>query len=269
MTYKFGFIGAGNMATAIIKSITLSGRVPASDIFVFDKFEEKADALAKLGVNKCSDIPGVVSSADTILLAVKPQDYESLLFDIKECGVQLSGKTFISIAAAISCNYITSTLGCDCPVVRVMPNTPLMLGVGATAISRNSLVSDKSYSKICTLFAASGVVCSLEEDMMNKVISVNSSSPVYLYMLAKAIVDKAVEYGISDKNAKELVYQTLKGSVEMLMKSGCSPDELIKMVASPGGTTLAAINSFNNDNFNESVCRAMDACTDRANELSR
>lgn len=266
---KISFIGAGNMATAIIKSITASGRVPAANVYVYDKFEEKADALVKLGVNKCNSIFDSVSAADTIFLAVKPQDYESLLLSIKECGAQISEKTFISIAAAISCNYITSVLDCNCPVVRVMPNTPLMLGVGATAISRNSLVNDKSYSKICTLFAASGVVCSLDEDMMNKVISVNSSSPVYLYMLAKAMIDKAVEYGISDKNAKDLVFQTLKGSVEMLMKSGNNPDELIKMVTSPGGTTLAAINSFNDDGFTDSIYKAMDACTNRANELSR
>ena len=266
---KISFIGAGNMATAIIKSITLSGRVEAKDIFVFDKFEEKADALVKLGVNKCNSVSCAVSSCDVILLAVKPQDYEALLVDIKNSGVKLSGKTFISIAAAISCNYITTTLDCDCPVVRVMPNTPLMLGVGATAISRNGLVGDKLYSKICTLFAASGAVCSLDEDMMNKVISVNSSSPVYLYILAKAMIDKAVEYGISEKNSRELVYQTLKGSVEMLIKSGFTPDELIKMVASPGGTTLAAINSFENDGFSDCISRAMDSCTNRANELSR
>ena len=256
---KISFIGAGNMATAIIKSITLSGRVPANEIFVFDKFEDKANELVKLGVNKCCGISEAVSSADTVLLAVKPQDYETLLLSIKDCGVALHNKTFISIAAAISCNYITSTLGCDCPVVRVMPNTPLMLGIGATAISRNSLVTDKSYSKICTLFASSGVVCSLDEDMMNKVISVNSSSPVYLYMLAQAMINKAVEYGISDKNARDLVFQTMKGSVEMLIKSGSTPDDLIKMVASPGGTTLAAISSMTDDGFNETIYKAMDA----------
>ncbi len=266
---KISFIGAGNMACAIIKSIVSSGRVSGDSIYVYDKLEEKTDALCPLGINKCSCVADAVKSAENILLAVKPQDYEAVLADVKNSGADLSGKTIISIAAAISCDYICKQLDARCPVIRVMPNTPLMLGVGATAISRNSLVSDKAYSKICTLFAASGAVCSLDESLMNSVISVNSSSPVYLYMLAKAMIDKSVAYGISEKNSSELVYQTLKGSVEMLIKSGKSPDELIKMVASPGGTTLAAISSFENDCFNDVISRAMDACTARADELSK
>ncbi len=257
------------MASAIIKSVVSSGRVSADSIYVYDKFEEKSDALLSLGIVKCASLEEACNSSDVILLAVKPQDYSELLSCVKDVTKNLSSKTFISIAAAISCAFICSVLECECPVVRVMPNTPLLLGVGATAISRNSLVTDKLYSKICTLFAASGSVCSLDESMMNKVISVNSSSPVYVYLLAKAMIGKAVLYGISEKNATELVYQTIKGSCEMLMKSGKTPDELIKMVASPGGTTLAAINSFENDGFSDVVSRAMDACTARANELSK
>lgn len=263
------FIGAGNMASAIIKSVVDSGRMKPDSIYVYDKFEEKSDALSALGINKCTSLADACNSAQNIVLAVKPQDYEELLKSVRNECDDISGKTFISIAAAISCNFITSTLGENCPVVRVMPNTPLLLGVGATAISRNDMVSDKAYSKICTLFAASGCVCSLDESMMNDVISVNSSSPVYLYMLAKSMIEKAVSYGISEKNATELVHQTLKGSVEMLMKSGKSPDELIKMVASPGGTTLAAIDCMEKNGFDKLISDTMDACTNRANELSK
>ena len=266
---RIAFIGAGNMATAIIKSIVSSGRIQGNCIYVYDKFQDKVNALSYLGITSCNSLDDCCNNAEYIVLAVKPQDYESLLDDIKKCTENLGSKTFISIAAAISCSYITKTLESDCPVIRVMPNTPLMLGIGATAISRNEFVTDKSYSKICTIFAASGCVCSLDESLMNKVISVNSSSPVYLYMLAKAMTDKAVEYGISEKNAFELVCQTLKGSVEMLSRSGMSPDELIKMVASPCGTTLAAISSLNNDGFSNCIAAAMDACTNRAEELKR
>lgn len=263
------FIGAGNMATAIIKSIINSKRLNAKDIFVFDKDETKVKAFSEIGVSGCSCLEEVCANGDYILLAVKPQDYEALLLNIKNCGVDLKNKIFISIAAAISCDYICKTLGADVPVIRVMPNTPLLLGVGATAISRNDYVTDKQYSKICTMFASSGVVESLSEDMMNKVIAISGSSPVYLYMLAKSMTDKAVEYGISEKSAKELAYQALKGSVEMLMKSGKDADELIKMVASPGGTTLAAIDSLNKDGFYDIMSSAMDACTNRAEELSK
>ncbi|MBR2022016.1 MAG: pyrroline-5-carboxylate reductase [Clostridia bacterium] len=266
---KIAFIGAGNMATAIIKSIVNSGRMKPEEILVYDKFIDKAETLSTFGISVCYSLGDACNGAECILLAVKPQDYEELLANIKNVTTSLESKLFISIAAAISCSFICLKLGCDCPVIRVMPNTPLLLGVGATAISRNDRVSDKLYSKICTLFASSGTVCSLDESLMNMVISVNSSSPVYLYMLAKAMTEKAIEYGISEKNAAELVNQTLKGSVEMLIKSGKTPDELIRMVASPGGTTLAAISALDENNFSESVKLAMDACTDRANELSK
>ncbi len=257
------------MATAIINSLLNCGRVGSADIFVYDKFSDKADELAKFGVNKCDTLESAVNSGQAILLAVKPQDYESLLVDIKQCCTDVKSKLFISIAAAISCNYICQMLDAPCSVVRVMPNTPVMLGVGATAISRNDNVSDKDYQKICGIFASSGCVVSLDESLMNKVISVNSSSPVYLYMLAKAMIDGGVKQGLTEKAATELVYQTLRGSVEMLIKSGKSPDELIKMVASPGGTTLAAIASLENNNFYETVESAMLACTNRADELSK
>ncbi len=266
---KISFIGAGNMAGAIIKSVINSGRISPDCIYVYDKFEDKAESFVKLGVNKCESLCDAVSSSENILLAVKPQDYDALLKDIKSFGVDLSTKTFISIAAGISCEYVCDRLDCSCPVVRVMPNTPVMLGLGAIAISRNAFVTDKMYSKICTLFASCGCVCSLDESLMNKVIPVNGSSPVFVYMLAKSMIDKAVEYGISEKNAKELVLQTLKGSVEMLISSGMSPDELIKMVASPAGTTIEAIKSLEEDSYYEMMNRSMDKCANRADELAR
>ena len=266
---KISFIGAGNMACAIIKSVISSGKVAPSDIFVYDKFPEKAEKLTLLGVNKCDTFSDCCNNGECILLAVKPQDYEQVLLDVKDVTNCLDDKMFITIAAAISCDYICKTLGCDLPVVRVMPNTPMLLGVGATAISRNNLVTDKVYSKICGIFASSGTVVSLDECLMNQVICVNSSSPVYLYMLAKAMIEGGINQGLSEKAATELVYQTLKGSCEMLIKSGQTPDELIKMVASPGGTTLAAISSLENDNYYKIIDDAMQACTNRANELSR
>ena len=160
-------------------------------------------------------------------------------------------------------------LGESFPVVRVMPNTPLLIGYGATAISRNELVDDKLYTKICGLFAASGSVVSLDESLMNKVISVNSSSPAYVYLFAKAMIDNAVEQGLDKELATDLVYKTIKGAAEMLIKSDLDADGLIKMVASPKGTTEAALKSFENDGFVNIVSNAMNACTERAEEMAR
>lgn len=265
---RISSIGAGNMATAIIKSVISSGRVKAHDITVFDINTSKYDAFRKLSVNCAESLCEACDASEIILLAVKPQDYEKVLSDIKPFCSQKK-KAFISIAAAISTDYICKTLGENFPVVRVMPNTPLLIGYGATAISRNALVDDKMYTKICGLFAASGSVVSLDESLMNKVISVNSSSPAYVYLFAKAMIDNAVEQGLDKELATDLVYKTIKGAAEMLIKSDLDADGLIKMVASPKGTTEAALKSFENDNFAHTVSNAMNACTARAEEMAR
>ncbi len=267
---KISFIGAGNMAGAIINSLITSGRAFPKDISVFDINSEKSMAFSKLGLNVCKSQKDAVEVSHYIVLAVKPQDYETVLLKILEENNDISSKIFISIAAGISTSFVSSTLKCEkLGVIRVMPNTPLLIGHGATAISRNEYVADKDYTRICGMFASSGVVLSLPEDKMNCVIGVNSSSPAYVYLFAKALIDGAVEQGIDEKSARELVYETIKGSAMMLINSGKSPDELINMVASPKGTTLAALNSLYEDNFVETIKKAMLSCTQRAEELKK
>ena len=261
-------IGAGNMATAIIKSVISSGRIKPSDITVYDINTDRYSVFKDLSVNCAESVSRACAASEVILLAVKPQDYETVLTQISPFAAGQK-KIFISIAAGISTAYVCKTLGQDFPVVRVMPNTPLLIGVGATAISRNSLVEDRIYTKICGLFAASGSVVSLDESQMNAVISVNSSSPAYVYLFAKAMIDNAVTQGIDRAVATDLVYQTLKGSAEMLIQTNSDPDALIRMVASPKGTTEAALKSFEKDNFCDIVSNAMNACTARAEEMAR
>ncbi len=265
---RISSIGAGNMATAIIKSVISSGRIKACDITVFDIDSSKYTDFKKLEVNCADTIGDAVSASEIILLAVKPQDYETVLLQIKDV-CDSDNKVFISIAAAISTSFICNTLGKTYPVVRVMPNTPLLIGCGATAIARNGYVNDKLYTKICGIFAASGVVVALEETLMNKVISVNSSSPAYVYLLAKAMIDNAVEQGFDKELATDLVYKTIKGAAEMLISSNLDADGLIRMVASPKGTTEAALNSFKDNDFCRIVSDAMNACSSRAEEMSK
>lgn len=256
------------MATAIIKSVVSSGRVNSRDITVFDINNDKYSVFKNIGVNCAENLKSACEASEIILLAVKPQDYEKVLLDIKPyCACER--KIIISIAAAISIDFICKTLGADFPVIRVMPNTPLLIGCGATAISRNSYVDDKLYTKVCGLFAASGSVVSLDESLMNRVISVNSSSPAYVYLLAKAMVDNAVEQGLDKSLATDLVYKTILGSAQMLIQSDLDADGLIKMVASPNGTTEAALKSFKISGFTDIVSKAMNACTERAEEMAR
>lgn len=265
---KVGFIGAGNMAQAIIRGMVGNAGYLPESIVIYDIDAHKCSQLAAaLGVVACADACEVAAKSDILFLAVKPQNYEDVLRTI--AGAATEQKIFVSIAAGISTSYIVKTLGVACPVIRVMPNTPLLLGQGATALCRASDVSDEAFGLVCGIFAASGEIAVLDEEKMNAVIAVNGSSPAYVYLFAKALLDYAGSVGIDEAAALTLVCKTLEGSAAMLRSSGNSADELIKMVSSPGGTTLKALESLDRDRFYPALLAAMDACTKRAEELGK
>lgn len=263
---KIGFIGAGNMATAIIDGILRSNTVPANNITVFDIMSEKLEIMSEKGVSVTTSPLEVVKNSDITVLAVKPQNYAEVLSSIKDAVNE--SKVIVTIAAGISTDYISNAVGCNCPMVRVMPNTPLLLGVGASALSRRN-ISDEDFKYVYDMFANGGTVEILDESKMNSVIAVNGSSPAYIYLFAKAMIDYAQKEGIDSNAALKLVCATLKGSAEMLEHSGDTPQKLIDKVSSPGGTTLKALEKLDEKGFYSSIIEAMDACTERANELSK
>lgn len=262
-----GFIGAGNMAKAIINGIISTTILLPKQIAVFDINTEKCDYFKQRGTQIAQSASELVTDCNTIMLAVKPQNFEEVLTEIKQ--QVRKEKLFVSIAAGISTDYIRKTLDCNCPVIRTMPNTPLLLNQGATVMCRSSGVTNDMYEMVETFFSSCGTVTELKEEQMNAVISVNGSSPAYVYLLAKAMLDNAERQGITKEVALPLITQTLIGSAEMLMQSGNTPDELIHMVSSPGGTTLKALECFYQNNFEQIVDEAMLACTKRAEELGK
>lgn len=263
---SIGFIGAGNMATAIIKGL-IAQKGSGSFINVFDVSSEKLDEISKLGVNVFSSSQDVVKNSEIIVLAVKPQNYAEVLEALKD--VVSTDKTFVSIAAGISINYVQSALGCECPVVRVMPNTPLLLKKGASALCPSGNISEENKQIVYDMFAGSGVCEYITEDHMNEIIAVNGSSPAYIYMFAKAMADYAVSVGIDYDKALNLICATLEGSAAMLKESGDTPDVLIEKVSSKGGTTIEALNKLREHGFTEAIDDAMKACTKRAEELGK
>lgn len=263
---SIGFIGAGNMATAIIKGL-IAQKGSGSFINVFDVSSEKLDEISKLGVNAFSSSQDVVKNSEIIVLAVKPQNYAEVLEALKD--VVSTDKTFVSIAAGISINYVQSALGCECPVVRVMPNTPLLLKKGASALCPSGNISEENKQIVYDMFAGSGVCEYIAEDHMNEIIAVNGSSPAYIYMFAKAMADYAVSVGIDYDKALNLICATLEGSAAMLKESGDTPDVLIEKVSSKGGTTIEALNKLREHGFTEAIDDAMKACTKRAEELGK
>ena len=264
---KIGFIGAGNMATAIIKGLLAQNDGKADFINIFDVSEEKCNLMNEMGVNICLSGVDVVQKSDIIVLAVKPQNYAEVLASLKESVNET--KTFVSIAAGISISFVQRELECNCPVVRVMPNTPLLLKKGASALCPSENISDEDKQIVYDMFAGSGVCEYITEDHMNEIISVNGSSPAYIYLFAKAMADYAQKQGIDYDKAMNLICATLEGSAAMLRESGDSADVLIEKVSSKGGTTIEALNKLREHNFYEAIQDAMTACTNRAEQLGK
>ncbi len=264
---KIGFIGAGNMATAIINGILVKKAVRPENINVFDLDSEKLELMKAKGVNTSASCSALADASDIIVFAVKPQNYDEVLEEIKSSMNEQ--KVFVTIAAGISIEYVRKGLGMNSPAVRVMPNTPLLLGKGATAMCRSENISDEDFDIVYKMFSLSGSVALLDESQMNAVIAVNGSSPAYVYLFAKAMADYAASVDIDEKTALELICKTFEGSAEMLRSSGDTPDKLIEKVCSKGGTTIEAMNILRDRNVEQSIKDAMAACTARAEELGK
>lgn len=264
---NIGFIGCGNMAGAILGSLLRSGEIAADRLTIYDVDRQKCAPYAQKGIHIVESIEEIASTCDMIFLCVKPQVYPEVLSILR--GKVRPAQLLISIAAGISTAYIKKALGICAKVVRVMPNTPMLLGAGAIALCRVEPVSEVEFEQVAAIFALSGQTAVIEEAQMDAIISVNGSSPAYVYLFAKAVADCAGEQGIDEQVALKLFCQTLIGAAKMMLASGQTPDELIDMVSSPGGTTLAALDSLSRNGFTRCVREAMLACTKRAEELGK
>lgn len=264
------FIGTGNMASAIIGGLLASGVAPEL-ITVYDKLSDKAAAFAARGVNVAPTLADACKRSEFILLAVKPQNFAEVLSELAASDVDIENKVFISIAAGISTDAISKMLKHDCAVVRVMPNTPLQIGKGVSALCRSSRVSDADFELACKIFESSGMALRLDESQMNTVICANGSSPAYFYYFIDAMVRSAKAQGLTvdEHTLTEMICRTVIGSAEMLIQSGKSAEELIRAVTSPNGTTERAMNVFYEEKTDETIDRAMRACTDRAEEMAK
>lgn len=258
MKKRYSFIGAGNMATAIIEGIGAPVCIYDKNTAQYGKFTGKGHIIA-------ADIPEAVANGDYIFLCVKPQNFDEILPEISTCS--LEGKVIISIAAGITVERITKALG-DIPVIRTIPNTPLMIGKGVTGLCRNGQVNDRTFSDICRLFSTLGEVVVVSEDKINAMTAATSSAPAYVYLFIKAIADTAAELGIDDVRLTDYISRMVIGSAELMLNSKKTPDEMIAMVKSPKGTTAEALKVFDERDFNGIIREAMVACERRAAELA-
>lgn len=260
-----GIIGAGIMGEALLVSIIKSG-IDASNIAISDKRIERTSELAAKYGCKVLSAKEIAVTSQNILLVVKPQDMDSLLESV---GKSISvDQRLISFAAGKKTSAIEKYLNEGIPVLRVMPNTPMSVGVGASAISAGKYASDADVAAVQELLKASGKTIVVDETLQDAVTATSGSGPAYFFGFVEAMIAGAVELGLSEADARTLVIQTISGAAAMLAVEGASPATLRANVTSPNGTTFAALQSFEASDLEGIVKRAMVAARDRSQELS-
>lgn len=262
-----GFLGTGNMGTAILKGIAGSSMKSETKLYAYNPTAAKVGALASYGVQKCSSEAEVAAASQYLFLAIKPQKFDEVLPRIADAITE--DTVLVSIAAGIGVEYIRKLTKPNAKVVLAMPNTPLLLGCGATALATEAPVSDAEFAVVRRIFDACGMTAVIEPAQMKEIIAINGSSPAFIYLFAKGFLDYAEQVGLSGDVAKELFAQSLIGSAKMITDSGYSIAELIRQVSSPGGTTLAGLDRFYAGNLTDVVQDACDHCTRRAYELAK
>ncbi|HKL93673.1 MAG TPA: pyrroline-5-carboxylate reductase [Clostridia bacterium] len=259
--FSLGVIGAGNMATAIVKGAISSKILSANEIIISDVDNIKLAEFGKLGLSTTLDNKYLASNCDTVLFAVKPQSASAIMEDIKDSIV---AQTVISIMAGVPISKLSSVLGVR-DYVRVMPNTPALIGKGMSALAYSSGKND--FAK--QLFSSIGEVVELDENLFDAVTSVSGSGPAYVYLFLKAMIDGGLIGGLPYDVSKKLAIQTAIGACGMLSSSNKPIDELIDAVCSKGGTTIEAINSFKSDELERIVKNGIAKCKKRSEELSK
>lgn len=262
-----GFIGAGNMGYAIMKGIKGSEKSGEVALYAFDTYQEACVRAEQLGAKITADAAELVGSCSYVFLAVKPQQLDEVLGAIR--SEVTKNTVIISICAGITDEYIASQTVEGAKVVLVMPNTPLLLGEGATALSRSDSVTDEEFKFVCEIFGSCGIYAVVPKDKMKEIIAINGSSPAFIYLYAQSFVKYAGSVGIDVQAATDLFAKSLIGSAKMITDSGKTIDELIEMVSSKGGTTIAGLEKLRAGGLDEAVQECCKACTNRAYELSK
>ena len=267
--YRMGVIGAGNMGMAIAQGAVQAGLCTRGEVLLFNRTADKRAQRAAEGWAVTEDYTGLYGACDIVLLGVKPQNFDEVLGALR--AVRTTPKpVVVSIAAGVTFARMEAALGADCPIVRVMPNTPLVVGKGASALVRNAAATAEQLEMVRDLFGRMGVTAVFEqEDMLNEIIPYNGSAPAYVYAFADAMVRSAEQHGVSAEDALRLFCETCIGSCELLMQSGKTAAELTQEVCSPGGATLEAVHVFERRDLAGLLAEASDRCIARAYELGK
>ncbi len=265
---KIGFIGAGNMASALIKGLLRAGQHMPEDIWASDPVDAQTRRLKRLHkIEVTRDNRVLARQSQTIILAVKPQAMAAVLDEIRsEANPR---KLFVSIAAGFPLRRLETGLGGQVRVVRVMPNTPVLVGRGISVAVAGTKATPADLKQTLKLFKAVGEAVSITgEDLLDAVTALSGSGPAFIYMFAESLIEGGVRGGLPQTLAAQLAHATIGGAAAMLAESGLTSRELRDMVTSPGGTTLAGLAALDAHHVREAVIAAVEAATRRARELA-
>lgn len=263
---QFGFIGMGNMGSAMLKGVL---KTFSSDQIIFSRSSKlKGEQLSlETGVRYVESNAECANNAKYIILAVKPQMYDIVLKNIR--NVVTNDKIIISLAPGITIDTINEKLGGSAKVVRAMPNTPALVGEGMTGISYNKEdFMIEECDVIEKFFSSFGKVVKVPEHLMSGVVCASGSSPAYVYMFIEALADSVVKYGISRQDAYKMAAQTVLGSAKMVLETGEHPAKLKDNVCSPAGTTIQGVAALEEYGFRNAIIKATDACFDKCTKIN-
>ena len=263
---RIGFIGCGNMATAMIKGILDSQKVKTEDVIASAKSEKTREKIkTELGINAALKNKEVAEFSDILFLAVKPQYYEEVIQEIKDDLRE--NQMIVSIAPGKTLAWLAERLGEDKKIIRTMPNTPAMVKEGMMGMCRNNLVTENEMQQVKDICESFGKAEVVPESLIDVVVGVSGSSPAYVFMFIEAMADAAVADGMPRTQAYKFAAQAVLGSAKMVLETGKHPGELKDMVCSPGGTTIEAVRVLEEKGFRSAVIEAMKACTDIAKKM--
>lgn len=263
-----GFIGAGNMATALVKGLVQSGLYDPALLCASDKSDEALKRISsQFGIQILSSNKELIRQASIVVFSVKPQNMKEVLEEVK--GEAVADHLVISIAAGIPLKMIGSIIGEDIPMIRVMPNTPALVQQGMSALARGQRVTDRNMVMATGIFRAVGDTVEVEEWMMDAITAVSGSGPGFVFKIMECMVNGGVAAGLERDTSIRLVLQTCLGAAHLAKGSEHSLSKLREMVTSPGGTTAAGLAVFEEMGIDKVITSAIQAACQRSVELGR
>ena len=263
---KLGFIGTGNMASAIMGGIIKNNVIPAEEIIGADLFAPGREKVKELyGINVTDSNKEVIEKSEVVIFSVKPQFYAQTIAEIKDAVRE--DQLIITIAPGKTLAWLEEQFGKKVKIVRTMPNTPALVGEGMTAACPNDAVTEEEKNYALELLSSFGKVEIVPEHLIDAVVAVSGSSPAYIFMMIEAMADGAVAEGMPRSQAYQFAAQAVLGSAKMVLETGKHPGELKDMVCSPAGTTIEAVRVLEKFGLRSAVIEAEKVCADMSRNM--